>query len=59
MNGRTAKALRKVFKAPDNPEGYTAFKKAVRHSDPLDRQKALHAAREIVRSGKVIHHVGQ
>lgn len=56
MSERNAKALRKVFKPESNSEGYTAFKKAVRHSDPLARKKSFQMARDIVKSGKEIHH---
>lgn len=57
MNNRNAKALRKAFKAKENPEGYRAFKKAVRHSDPAARKQALQVARKIVASNKPIHMV--
>lgn len=55
MNGRTAKALRKVFKAEENPEGYKRFKKALRGSDSVARKKSMQVARNIVKSGKQIH----
>lgn len=56
MNGRTAKALRKVFNATENPQGYKQFKRALRGSDPVAQKQAKQMARDIVRSGKVIHH---
>lgn len=55
MNGRNAKALRKVFKAEENPAGFKAFKRALRGSDPIARKTALHTARKIANSGKEIH----
>lgn len=57
MNGRTAKALRKVFKAKENPDGFRDYKKALRHADPEARKKSLDMARYIVKSGKTIHRV--
>lgn len=55
MNGRNAKALRKVFKAKENPDGFKAYKKALRGSSPEARKKALQMVRQIVQSGKEIH----
>lgn len=55
MNGRTAKALRKVFKAKENPEGYHDFKRALRGSDAAARKKAFQFARDAVASGKEVH----
>lgn len=55
MNGRNAKALRKVFKAKENPEGFKHYKRALRGSDPIARKLALETARKIAGSGKEIH----
>jgi hypothetical protein len=55
MNGRTAKALRKVFKAKDNPENFKEFKRALNHADPETRKHTLQMARDIVKSGKPIN----
>lgn len=55
MNGKTAKALRKAFKAKENPIEFKAFKRALRGSDPIAREKALVLARYIAFSGKEVH----
>lgn len=55
MNGRTAKALRKSFKAKDHPQEFNEFKRALRHSESTVKKKALTLARTIAHSGKEIH----
>ena len=55
MNGRSAKALRKVFKAKQYPQEFNEFKRALRHSDPEAKKQALNMARKIAYSGKEIH----
>lgn len=55
MNGRNAKALRKVFRAKENPEEYKRFKKALRGSDGDAKRQTFAMAQKIVKSGKTIH----
>lgn len=53
MNGRNAKALRKAFNAKEFPEEYKRYKRALRHSEPEVRKKALETARKIAKGGKI------
>lgn len=56
MNGRTAKALRKVFNAKENPQGFKEYKRALRNSGADIHKKSAQMARDIAKSGKTIHH---
>lgn len=55
MSQKNYKALRKVFKSDENPEGYKRFKKALRGSDALARKKTFQMVHKIVKSGKPVH----
>lgn len=56
MNGRNAKALRKVFRAKENPENFKDFKRSLRNADTPTKKKALETARKIVKSSVPIYH---